>query len=81
MNLAAIEKTLQALPVLGPEHAALEAALKTLAAELDAKPDSPGLWSEYRRMLELLQEVVAGGADDDFFSGFPGVGDPAHSLS
>lgn len=81
MNLEAVEKTLGALPALGPEHAALEAALRTLAVQLDANPDSPGLWAEYRRMLELLREVVAGGGDDDFLSSFPGLGDPAHSLS
>jgi hypothetical protein len=81
MNLEAIEETLRALPALGAENAALVAGLRSLAGQLDVAPDSPGLWAEYRRMLELLREVAAGGSDDDFYAGLPGVGNPADSLA
>lgn len=58
-----LEATIAALD-LAPEHEALMAYCRGLAAVVDAHPDRASLWREYRPALELL--VGAGErAEDD----------------
>lgn len=61
-NLAELEKTLTCLRDAGSIEdvdAARVEMLRSLAAALDEKPHSPGLWREYREALEGLR------GDDD----------------
>jgi hypothetical protein len=56
---------------LRPEHAALVAAARSLAAAVDADPGSDRLWREYRAVLASLLEV----APDDDDGGASAFGD------
>lgn len=61
-QFAAVERTIAALDGLGrleEVDAALVEVCRGLAAAVDDKPDSPGLWREYREAVKEL----AGGDD------------------
>jgi len=47
------------------ELAPLVAAVEGLAALLDANPEDPAVWREYRFMLRDLMGHVGGGVGDD----------------
>lgn len=60
MNLIALEETLAELERMGRVEridAAGVQALRSLAAALDEKPHSPGLWREYRAALSEVLEA------------------------
>ena len=64
-NAAAIGRTLAALEAAGrleEVDAAEVQMLRSLAAAVDVRPHSPGLWQQYR---EALGGVRSDGGDDD----------------
>lgn len=65
-NATALEQALVALAV-GPEHAALVAGCRSLAAQVDQEGFNDKAWREYRLLLKQLMEVTAGGGADDPF--------------
>lgn len=52
------------------EVAPLVAAVRGLAALLDADDSDPGIWREYRFMLRELREAVGSGVGDDLEAEF-----------
>lgn len=64
--VASLEATLEALGgrVL-PEHAALVAAARGLAAACEVDPGKAALWAEYRGAIRDLMEATADGGVDE----------------
>lgn len=81
-NGLALEHAIQALAV-GPEHAALVAACRSLAAQVDGTGFDDHAWREYRLSLKALMEATADGGSDAFAEWIAGMrtemGDPAHT--
>lgn len=61
-NAAGLERTIKALPNLGPNDEALLALARGLANAVDQDPGNAALWREYRAAVGAVME--AGAADD-----------------
>lgn len=79
-NRDALEGALEALAV-GPEHAPLVEAARTLADQVDGPDFDDKAWREYRLMLGNLMEATAHNGSDAFAEWLTemrtAVGDPA----
>ncbi len=67
-QVTAVNRTLRALREAGrltPEHEALVALAKGLAAAVDSEPNNASLWKEYRAAIGVLTEVGVGNDVDD----------------
>lgn len=86
-NAEAIERTLEELADLGPQHSALVAMARSLARAADSEPTrcpvckgatyNAALWKEYRTTVELLMQIGVGDSlDDDIKRFIDGVSTP-----